>query len=328
MNGDVDLVLSGGGVLGVGHVGVLSVLNERGYSVQRVAGTSAGAIVGALVAAGAPVERMTALIRDLDYAMFLDKDTLDRLPLIGPPLSVLLQNGYAEGDAFADWLGRELEALGVRTFADLRCDDHGADDRTEHRWRLMVMASDVTRGQLLRLPQDYTRYGLDPDKQLVADAVRASISVPYLFEPAKLQHAGGTSLLVDGGLISNYPLDAFDRTDEQRPRWPTFGVTLIPELPAGSIKLVPALRGLRAIPALDFLESVVATAVVGRDQGYLAQPWVQARSMSVDSLGINPFDFAISREDVDRLYESGRTAALDFLERWSFEDYTERFRAA
>ena len=47
-----DLVLEGGGVKGIGLVGAIAVLEERGYLFNRVAGTSAGAIVGALVAAG------------------------------------------------------------------------------------------------------------------------------------------------------------------------------------------------------------------------------------------------------------------------------------
>ena len=312
----VDLVLSGGGVLGIGHVGVASVLEERGFRFQRIAGTSAGSIVGALLAAGVSAARLRDVMRALDYRRFLDEDALDRIPLIGPGLSLVLENGYAEGRFFADWLGAELERAGVRTFGDLRItDDDGADPRPEHRWRLVLMAADVTRGQFLRLPWDYRRYGLEPDEQPVVDAVRASISVPYLFEPFRLRHADGESLLVDGGLISNYPLDAFDRTDRAPSRWPTFGVTLVPQLPAGSPGLVPGLWALRLVPGVRFLESVVTTAIVGRDQGYLAQPWVRARSIEVDALGVHPFDFAIGPEDVDRLYESGRRAAGQFLER-------------
>jgi NTE family protein len=314
----VDLVLSGGGVLGIGHVGVVSVLEERGFRFERLAGTSAGSIVGALVAAGMPASRLRELIGQLDYRRFLDKDLLDRVPIIGPALSVVLENGYAEGDYFVDWLGGELKKLGVRTFGDLRIrDDAGADPRPEHRWRLVVMAADVTRGELLRLPWDYRRHGLDPDEQPVVAAVRASISVPYLFEPYRLDHPGGDSLLVDGGLISNYPIDVFDRTDGQHSRWPTFGVTLIPRLPAGDVQLVPALGALRLLPGFRFLEEVVVTAVVGRDQGYLAQPWVRDRSIEVDSLGVNPFDFTIGPEIVERLYQSGRRAATRFLDRRS-----------
>ena len=203
----------------------------------------------------------------------------------------------------------------MRTFGDLRISgDAGADPRPEHRWKLVVMAADVTRGQLLRLPWDYERYGLNPDEQPVAEAVRASISVPYLFEPVKLRHAGGESLLVDGGLVSNFPIDAFDRTDGRPSRWPTIGVTLLPQLPAGSTRLVPALGPLRLVPGLRFLESVVTTAIVGRDQGYLAQPWVRDRAIEVDGLGIDPFDFTIGGEDVLRLFQSGRAAATAFLD--------------
>jgi NTE family protein len=310
-----DLVLSGGGVLGVGHVGAAAVLEERGYEFQRVAGTSAGSIAGALIAAGMPSDRMHDLITGLDYGQFIDKDALDRIPLIGPPASVLLENGYAEGKRFHEWLATELDQLGVRTFRDLRIDDDpGADDRPEHRWKLTVMAADVTRGQFLRLPQDYDRYGIEPDDAPVADAVRASISVPYLFEPVKLKYEGGESLLVDGGLISNYPIDTFDRTDGRPGRWPTIGVTLIPELPAMATRLIPQLGALRLLPGFRFLESVVTTAIVGRDQGYLAQPWVKERSIVVESLGVNPFDFTIEAETAERLYQSGRKAAEDYLD--------------
>ena len=272
-----DLVLAGGGVLGIGHVGAVSVLEEQGFRFQRIAGTSAGSIVGALLAAGLPTARLRDLVRGLDYERFLDKDALDRVPLVGAPLSVLIENGYAEGRYFVDWLERELESLGVRTFGDLRISDDGADARPEQRWRLVVMAADVTRGQLLRLPWDYERYGLDPDEQPVVSAVRASISVPYLFEPFDLRYHGGESLLVDGGLISNFPIDAFDRTDGAPPRWPTFGVTLIPQLPAGDTKL-----GARsARPAAGSL--VPIPRVGGHDRGGGPRPGLPGPALGAGS---------------------------------------------
>ena len=291
------------------------MLEENGLEVKRIAGTSAGSIVGALRAAGMSPPEMRERIGELDYERFVDRGALDRVPIVGPASSVLFENGYAEGRYFHEWLTDELARLGVRTFGDLRIEDRAADPRPEHRWRLTVTACDVTRGEFLRLPQDYARYGLDPDEQPVADAVRASISVPYLYEPARLKHAGGESLLVDGGLISNYPIDTFDRTDGRESRWPTIGVTLAPRLPDGAGRLVPALRLLRPIPAYRFLEGVVTTAIVGRDQGYLAQPWVRARSIEVDSLGVDPFDFGIDRATAERLYASGRSAGEAFLDR-------------
>ena len=96
----VDLVLSGGGVLGIGHVGAVSVLDERGFEFQRIAGTSAGSIVAALLAAGMSSAQLHELVAGLEYPRFLDQDALDRVPLVGPPLSVVLENGYAEGNYF------------------------------------------------------------------------------------------------------------------------------------------------------------------------------------------------------------------------------------
>ena len=231
-----DLVLSGGGVKGIGLAGAVVALMEAGYGIQRVSGTSAGSIVGAILAAGADqltpgqVEQLTMT---LPYRKFLDPTPLTGIPLLGPAWGLLSETGIYKGDFAHQWIRSELDNLGVRTFGDLALDDENLPP--EQRYRLVVTVSDVTTGQLVRLPWDYHRlYGLDPDEQEVADAVRASMSIPFFFRVAKLTSASGlTSTLVDGGLLSNFPIDSFDRRDGKRPRWPTFGVTLLPNLPRG-----------------------------------------------------------------------------------------------
>ena len=65
-----DLVLEGGGVKGIALVGALSVLEEAGYRFERVAGTSAGAIVGSLVAAGIPAADLVDILKGLDYRRY------------------------------------------------------------------------------------------------------------------------------------------------------------------------------------------------------------------------------------------------------------------
>ena len=71
----------------------------------------------------------------------------------------------------------------------------------ERRFRLVVIATDVTRGELAYFPWDYEgTYGLEPRGQLVVDAVRASMSIPFFFEPVILKGSDGiSSTLVDGG---------------------------------------------------------------------------------------------------------------------------------
>jgi NTE family protein len=323
-----DLVLEGGGVRGIGHVGAVSALAEAGYTFPRVAGTSAGAIVGSLVAAGMRPAGMRRTMETLDYLRFRDRGRFARIPLAGPALALALRDGIYQGDYLREWLGNELSELGVETFADLRREDVDSSLPPEHRYGLVVMAADLTRGELVRLPWHYrSRYGLDPDEQLVVDAVRASMSIPFYFQPVTLHHADGTeSMLVDGGVLSNYPIDTFDRTDGERPRWPTFGVKLIPRLPEGRADIFPLLGLVRRGPFRK-LELLVTTMIVGHDQEQLAKPWVQARTMQVDTQGVSAIDFGLSDEDQEMLHRNGRAAAEEFLQRWDWDEYLRRFRS-
>ena len=114
------------------------------------------------------------------------------------------------------------------------------------------MATDVTRGRLLRLPWDYRLLDLKPYEQLVADAVRASSSIPLFFEPVTVRDGKSAeqTTLVDGGVLSNFAIEIFDRADRATPRWPTFGVKIIPALPAGTAQPMPGI----ALPALQVIQ--------------------------------------------------------------------------
>ncbi|MDT5076604.1 MAG: hypothetical protein QOJ80_1241 [Mycobacterium sp.] len=326
-----DLVLSGGGVKGVGLVGAVVALLDAGYEPQRISGTSAGSIVGAIVAAAAHTGAMTGaqvkeLALQLDYRKFLDPGPVERVPLVGPSLALLRGSGIYQGDYAREWVRKQLADLGVVTFGDLALEDDELPP--EQRYRLVVTIADVTTGQLVRLPWDYRRvFGLDPDEQLVADAVRASMSIPFFFRPVSLTSTAGlTSTLVDGGLLSNFPIDSLDRTDGETPRWPTFGITLLPNLPQGNDKVIPALAALRLLGAPHLLEDVVTTVLVGRDQAYLNQPWVDARAIRVDSTDVGFLDFDISENEVEAQYLKGQEAAERFLADWNWEAYLRRFR--
>ncbi len=315
-----DLVLEGGGVKGIALVGALDALEAAGYTFGRIAGTSAGAAVGALVAAGMPADRRREVVRSLDYARFRDRGLLDRLPLVGPGLSVLLEEGVYEGDALRDWLAGELEQLGVRTFADLRIPPVDGCLPPERAYRLVVLASDVSRGRLVRLPWDYPDYGLDPDAQPVADAVRASASIPFFYEPVRLRdRAGVTSYVVDGGLLSNFPVSALDRLDGRPPSRPTFGLKLSAR--------PDVVRPARPIDGpLAFAAAIVATLVDARDHIHIDEPHALARTVFIDTAHVRTTQFDLSPEDRDLLYANGGRAVREFLAGWDFEAYVRRYR--
>jgi NTE family protein len=320
---DADLVLEGGGMKGVGLGGAIRTLMRAGYAFHRVAGTSAGAVAGALVAAGMSEPDLEAAMARLDYARVPDRG-LPRIPVVSEGISLLHSGGAYEGDYIRDFVREELEALGVRTFGDLRRSDPGADANLppERRYKLVVMATDVTHGRLLRLPWDYGLLGLDPDEQLVADAVRASISIPLYFDPVVVHDAtGGEDVtLVDGGVLSNYPIEIFDRTDLQRPRWPTLGVKVMPELPAGDPELFPGIA-LPALAPVKLLERVVATAIVGNDQTYLERPCVRRRTIWVDTSAVGVVEFDASEEQREAVIANGAAAAEAFLSTWDWDAF-------
>jgi NTE family protein len=313
-----DLVLEGGGVKGLGTAGAVTGLLDAGYTFHRVAGTSVGALAAAFAAAGADSAVFDDVLGRLDLRRIPDRRV--PLPLVGEGLSLVTRRGAYAGDWIREWLMRELDGLGVRTFADLRRDDPGDDPALstgDHRYRLVVMATDVTNGRLLRLPWDYPSFGLDPDEQLVADAVRMSLSIPFYFEPCTLKNptTGAEATIVDGGVLSNFAIEIFDRTDGREPRWPTFGVRLLPDLPAGLGDVVPFF-GVPMLPAVRLLEQVVATALVGRDQTHLERPGVRERTMTVDTRGTTITEFGIGPVERRQLIERGKEAARDFLHRW------------
>ena len=316
-----DLVLEGGGVKGTALVGAVEALAAAGYGFPRVAGTSAGAIVGALVAAGMPPARLREVMAELDYRRFARRRGLARLPVLGPLGAVLRHGGIHRGEELVRWLGGLLAEQGVETFGDLRADDAGSGLPREQRHRLVVVAADVSRNRLVRLPWDYrTHFGRDPDRQRVVDAVRASMAIPFFYRPVRLRHrGGGAATLVDGGLLSNFPVALFDRDDGHRPRWPTFGVKLSEREPGG---LAPSpVRGPLALSG-----ALLATMLSAHDARHLDDPDVLARTMFVDASGVSTLDFDLAPDDAEGLRQRGEDAATRFLARWDHEAYLAAHR--
>ena len=326
-----DLVLEGGGVKGIALVGAISELGERGYRFHKVAGTSAGSIVGALVAAGTRPDRLREMLHTVDYAKFQDPPMLGRLGPLGVAAQVLLCKGWCRGDYLRSWLDEMLSEQGVRTFADLALHDLGSDDAIRdipgRNYRFVAMASDLTHRRLARLPWDYLdRFHIDPDDAPVADAVRASMAIPYFYVPARLrdQLSGDTAWMVDGGMLSNFPVDVFDRTDGIEPRWPTIGIKLSTR---STLMRVNEVRGV-----VTLSKAMLSTMTGFYDQMHVDRADVAARTIFVDTFGVKAVDFNLSRETADQLYESGRAAARAFLDgaagqpRWDFEKYKRTWR--
>ena len=322
-----DLVFEGGGVKGIGLAGAYSALCERGVGPKRVAGTSAGAITAALVAAGYSAEELDEILLTVPFARFKDTAWEDRVPIIGHPLSVLLQRGIYEGGFFREWMRELLAAKGIRTFSQLA--DPEATELKD-RYRLKVIVSDVTHRRLLVLPDDAASLGIEPGDLDVAYAVRMSMSIPIFFEPVMHRNprTGLDHLIVDGGMLSNFPVWVFDCEDQETPDWPTFGLLLVepdPKVPISERIPAPehAPHGARGL--VDLLSSMLHTMMEAHDRLYVEKAQY-ARTIPIPTLGVGTTEFDLSKERAEALYQSGRTAAEKFLETWNFQAYIEEFR--
>ena len=321
-----DLVCEGGGVKGIGLAGAYEALEQAGYQPQNVAGTSAGAITAALIAARYSAAELREIVFGLDYRQFEDKGWEDRVPLAGRPLSVLLDEGIYEGDRFLEWMRGLLQAKGIETFAQLQTEW----DDPKYAYRLQVIASDVTARELLVLPRDADKLGIAPDELEVALAVRMSMSIPLFFEPVRVENpqTNHEHVIVDGGMLSNFPVWLFDCEDEAEPDWPTFGILLVepdPKVPITARLPAPehAPRGARGLVSL--LSGMLHTMMEAHDRLYMEKEQF-ARTIPIPTLGVGTTEFDISPERAQELYESGRSAAEDFLARWDFTAYVEEFR--
>lgn len=303
----IDLVLEGGGVKGIGLVGALAELEKKKYTFQRVAGTSAGAIVGSLVAAGCPIDQIVTIMSTMDYKRFRDDTFLSQFGTVGKGLSLLTVNGLYKGDYFRDWIKQLLADCNVKTFADLRLsDEERGKIPKEKAYKLVVVTADLSKGELVYLPWDYHKYGLDPDTQPVADAVRASMSFPFFFRPARLKQ----STFVDGGMLSNFPISIFDDKLDR----PTIGIKLASKEEAN---LVPR----STTGSINFVSALFATLLNGHDQRHLNTPDALARTIFVDTGKVQTLNFDISQEEQDFLMKSGQQNAREFLKTWDFEKY-------
>jgi len=307
-------VFEGGGVKGTGLVGAVEITEQKGYVFENVAGASAGAIVASLIAAGYTAKEMKEIMLKIDYSKFKDEGLEDKIPLVGKPLSLFLEKGIYEGEYFLNWIRELLAAKGVHQFRDLIMPEYQDDLR--YRYKLNVIASDITRGRLILLPEDIADYGKDPDELEVAWAVRMSMSIPYFYKPVVLEDREGNShYIVDGGILSNYPVWIFD-DGTINPAWPTFGYKLV-EPDAGKPHTI---RG-----PITLLAALFSTMMEAHDARYIKDANF-IRTIPIETLGIQTTDFDMIHERKEALYESGKKAAEDFFSRWDFATYKAQLK--
>jgi NTE family protein len=176
-----------------------------------------------------------------------------------------------------------------------------------------VIASDVSEGRMLVLPDDIEGYEdeegrpLTKDALPIARAVRMSMSFPYFFEPVTLRRDGQPHLIVDGGLLSNFPVFLFDGDKPPLRRW-TFGFHLFSGTPP---ERPPYRRVPRPLWQLPLAKAMFFAATDAWDQRLSKATLV--RTIRIPTGDVATLKFTLSDSDRDMLRRSGHAAAEEFF---------------
>ena len=314
---DAFAIFEGGGAKGLAHVGALKVLEDRDISLRGVAGTSAGSIVAALVAANFRADEIYSAsdrsgVFNLDFKGLFestDWEVLEKLrenvrssfgarrywPLVLNLASFYIKNrdsigmlkqrgGLLRTDVFKNWLNKTLAEK-------LQCDPNHVVLFRDLPLPLKIIATDVET-QSLRV------FAMPFDGEFpVADAVCASISIPFVFAPF--------GKYVDGGIMSNFPAWVFDvERKAAPPLTPTFGFRLIQKR---IVSQPPA-----GFSLLHHSFGIAYAAAFGDNQ--LEKREVATLHEIPLNVTAGPLDFDMPPDQRDRLYGEGKEAARDYFE--------------
>jgi len=362
----VDLVQQGGGLLGIALVGYTYILESAGIRFLSLAGTSAGAINTLLMAGAGEVdetksEKIIDILNKKDLFEVVDghssiKKIINRLIKKRPFILLLVLNlrriyktlknklGLNPGNNFEEWITNELKKSGIHTLKDLmelrkklpvlsHRDNTSANDLEA---KLAIITSEISTHSKIEFPEMAELYWKNTNDLPPAKMARASMSIPYFFEPYSVSNIPNTGKLkdlkwiqhasyygpvppnvkfVDGGMISNFPIDVFHRKDKGTPRMPTFGVMLSAHRSSFS----------KTNSFLSMTGAMVSTMRQVHDYDFILQnPDYKKLICKIDAdEKFQWLDFDMNDDEKISLFNLGAEKAIQFLESFNWEEYKD-----
>lgn len=280
-----NLVFEGGGVRGIAYAGALQVLENNGMlqSIERVAGTSAGAITAALVSLNYKAEDITKVVQNTNFKDFEDHWN---------PLAIPTHYGLYKGDFLLSFIKSFIKNKGVNpnaTFEDFK--KEGCKD-------LKVFSSDLN----MQIAREFS-FEKTPNT-IVAEAVRASMSIPLFFRAWTFtNNIPNNHIYVDGGLTYNFPITAFD-TNEMNPK--TLGLHFGNSQPQDN-------NNLKYDELITYVKTVFNMLLSSQIIDFKHNPSEKERTIMIDDLGISATKFDLTEAEKTSLYNSGKSAVHSFI---------------
>ncbi|MDD3981312.1 MAG: patatin-like phospholipase family protein [Spirochaetia bacterium] len=335
-----NLVFKGGGVRGAAYLGALKYLYENRLmrTVERVAGSSVGAITAAVLALNfKDFTELKAIADSLDYRRVPAEGDLKNEDegLVGKRLAARLQThglfknlqcsirlvqekGWYSSDYMYQWLrsviaARFSTAKEAYTFRDFR--DSSIHRDTRSFLDLYVTGTDISNRKSRVFSFDTT-----PDME-VALAVRISMSIPLFFEAIPFEYPGtqGSQYFADGGLMWNYPIELFDQAK--------YGRRMMQQVNAESLGFFlyespQTIRHKEIKGLVDYLGALFETLNEVQDQLVPFREKNMGRTVFIDDQGVpmTQFEIEVGDETYSKLFDSGYRATREFFSNQSSWD--------
>lgn len=337
-----NLVLKGGGVRGIAYLGALEVLDKHGIlaSIERVAGTSVGAISALIISLFPSFKEIKAVADTLEYRKIPseglkkeikeeNKKQVKQFLSNIRPLKVNLQSvkrlllnyGWYSSDYIYHWLRKVIASqFAVKkplyTFADFI---NSSIHKDKQKFKeLYITGTDVSK----RCGRVFS-YETTPDME-VAYAIRISMSIPFFFESIPYRYPSDKEdhFWADGGIMWDFPIGIFDTPKYTKKikhgiNKETLGLFLYtsPEK-----KVYDAINNL-----IDYVNSVFDSLLLVQEHLYFHEERHRNRVIFIDDLGVSFKNFGISYGDETywKLYKSGYAAAENFINGLSY--FKKRF---
>ena len=323
-----NLVFEGGGVKGIALLGALKFLKEVGDldQIERVGGTSAGAINALFLGLGLGPEESIPILKKMDFNSFLD----DESGMVRDLFHLFKNYGWHKGEVFKYFIKDIIQKQAGNanaTFEDIEKmkAEKGFLDMT-------FVGTNISTGQVVFFNNYFT------PKMKLCDAIRISMSIPFFFEAIRSPEG----VLIDGGMIANYPIKLFDKprflSDQKNLMIPDYyaksnklelemnpktdGFCLNPEtlgFRLDSKREIKTLRDSKTPPKIkidsfkDFTKALIKTLIdAQQDNSHLeSDDW--KRTVYIDTLGVGTTDFDISDHKKDKLIQSGYDCAKKYF---------------
>lgn len=313
-----NLAFKGGGVKGVAYSGAILVMeqNDLIQHVEKVAGTSAGAITASLISMRYKAEKIREKLFEMDFEKF--KDKFDR--------KNLREYGLHSGDVFYKWMGELIEGANdpenvfSKPEMKLTRDSTFEDFRKAGCLDLAVFGTNLNR-------QNMKEFSYRESKDVkVLDAVRVSMSIPFFFEAYKVP--GDEDIYVDGGIVYNYPLTYYDdrvsMKVKQRFNQETLGFYLeniTGKHVRSDLDYASKFNIYRPFNSLykygqdiwRYSYNLVEAVLNAQGENLKMEPEDANRTVFIDDFGISPINFSLSDHCKSALVNSGIKFTEEYL---------------